>query len=245
MEAEEYTRLAQLENMLWWFDLLHANLFASLDALDISTSGQRCADFGCGTGGFLAKLRQRRPSWSVVGLDGSASALEFARRKYGPFFVGGNVECPPFKGDYFDIVFAIDVLYHRNVDPARMLEAIFRVLKPGGIVILNNPAYEWLRSYHDVFVHTARRYTRKRIAADLNRAGFTVVRCTYWNTILFPLMVLKRKMLPGSPSSSDVEEVQPWLNRLFSLVSLPEPAFMRYGVDLPFGGSVLAVGRKG
>lgn len=245
MEPEEYTRLAQLESRLWWFDLLHSNSFAALDALGLSGPGQKCADFGCGTGGFVARLQKRHPTWSVVGLDKSGSALGFARREHGSFFIDGDVQRPPFRADFFDIVFALDVLYHRDVDPARMLEGIFRVLKPGGVVILNNPAYEWLRSYHDTFVHTARRYTRGRIAADLSQAGFTVVRCTYWNTILFPLMVLKRKILAGSPSRSDVGEVQPWLNRLFSLASLPEPVLIRYGVNLPFGGSVLAVGRKG
>jgi hypothetical protein len=126
-----------------------------------------------------------------------------------------------------------------------MLEGIFTILKPGGIVILNNPAYEWLRSYHDVFVHTARRYTAPRMAADLHRAGFTVLRCTYWNTLLFPFMVLKRKLPTGSASHSDVAAIPSWLNRMFSFVSLPEPLLMRYGVDLPFGGSVLTIGRKG
>ena len=71
----------------------------------------------------------------------------------------GMCQRPPFKADFFDVIFAADVLCHRDVRPVRMLEAIFAVLKPGGIVILNNPAYEWLRSYHDTFVHTARRYT--------------------------------------------------------------------------------------
>jgi hypothetical protein len=124
------------------------------------------------------------------------------------------------------------------------LGGIFAALKPGGVVILNNPAYEWLRSYHDAFVHSARRYTKTGVAAELATAGFTVARCTYWNTILFPLMVIKRKLPAGSASGSDVEEVPAWLNRLFSLVSLPEPVFMRYGINLPFGGSVLAIGRK-
>ena len=58
-------------------------------------------------------------------------------------------------------------------------------------------------------------------------------------------MVLKRKLLPGSESRSDVEEVPALLNRMLSLVSLPEPVLVRYGVNLPFGGSVLAIGRKG
>jgi ubiquinone/menaquinone biosynthesis C-methylase UbiE len=244
MEADEYRRLAQEESALWWFGLLHRSLFAALDCLVLPQSGLKCADFGCGTGGFVAKLRKRFPTWSVVGLDKSEAALQLARQHHGPYFVLGDAQSPPFKAELFDVVFAADVLYHRGVEPARMLQAIFAVLKPGGVVILNNPAYEWLRSYHDTFVHTARRYTSGRIASDLSDAGFTVVRCTYWNTVLFPLMVLKRKILTGAASRSDVGEVQRWLNRLFSLLSLPEPALIQYGVNLPFGGSVLAVGRK-
>ena len=245
MEADEYTQLAQQESVLWWFGLLHRNLFASLDSVDLSGPELKCADFGCGTGGLVAKMRERFPAWALVGLDKSTAALEFARRNHGPYFIRADVQRPPFKVNSFDIVFAVDLMYHRDVQPARMLEAVFAILKPGGIVVLNNPAYEWLRSYHDTFVHTARRYTTGRVAADLTKAGFTVVRCTYWNTILFPLMVLKRKLLTGSASRSDVDEVSPWLNWMFSLASLPEATLLRYGINLPFGGSILAIGRKG
>jgi SAM-dependent methyltransferase len=244
MEVDEYTRLAQQENIHWWFGLLHRNLLASLEALGPSEQALKCGDFGCGTGGLVSELRKRFPTWFVVGLDKSSPALEFAHRSHGPGFVCGDVQRPPFKAEFFDIIFAADVLYHRDVQPARMLEGIFAALKPGGIVILNNPAYEWLRSYHDTFVHTARRYTTGSIAVDLAQAGFTVVRCTYWNAILFPLMVLKRKLLTGAASHSDVDDVPRWLNWVLALVSLPEVALMRYGINLPFGGSVLAIGRK-
>jgi SAM-dependent methyltransferase len=244
MEADEYTRLAQQESLLWWFGLLHRNLFASLDALGLSKPGLKCADFGCGTGGFVAKLQKRFPTWSVVGLDRSQAAVKFARQNHGPYFVSGDVQQPPFPANSFDVVFSIDVMCTREVEPERMLKGIFTILKPGGFVILNNPAYEWLRSYHDVFVHSARRYTTDGVAADLASAGFTVARCTYWNTILFPLMVLKRKVLTGSASHSDVAEIPNTLNWMLSLVSLPEPALMRYGINLPFGGSVLSIGRK-
>jgi hypothetical protein len=61
---------------------------------------------------------------------------------------------------------------------------------------------------------------------------------------MFPLMVLKRKFLGGSMSGSDVNAIPLWLNRLFSWASLPEPVLIRYGVNLPFGGSVLVIGRK-
>ena len=245
MEADEYLRMAQQETVLWWFHLLHENLFAALDSLGIPLGGDlNCADFGCGTGGFVAKLRERFPTWRVVGLDKSQAALKFARLNRGPCFVCADVGRPPLRPNAFDVVFAADVMCHRDVEPASMLKAVHAVLKPGGIVILNNPAYEWLRSYHDAFVHTGRRYTTDRVAAELAQAGFTVARCTYWNTVLFPLMVLKRKLLTGSASRSDVDQIPAWLNRLLLFVSLPEPALMRYGASFPFGGSVLAVGRK-
>jgi SAM-dependent methyltransferase len=245
MEADEYRRLAEQESALWWFDLLHRNLFASLRSLGLSSQGLKCADFGCGTGGFVGQLRHRFPTWSIIGLDKSDTALAFARRTYGPGFILGDAQRPPFRSESFDIIFAVDVLYHRDVQPSLMLKAIFAALRPGGIVVLNNPAYEWLRSYHDVFVHTGRRYTAASISTSLVEVGFTVVRCTYWNTVLFPLMVLKRKLLAGSMSHSDVDSVPLWLNRLFSWASLPEPELIRYGINLPFGGSILAIGRKG
>ena len=244
MEADEYTRLAQQEDIHWWFGLLHRNLFAALDFLALSGPGLRCADFGCGTGGLIAELRNRFPTWSIFGVDRSTAAIELARQKHGSNFVIGDVQCPPFKADLFDIIFSMDVMCHREVQSARMLKGIFAALKPGGVVILNNPAYEWLRSYHDAFVHTARRYTICGVADDLAEAGFTVMRCTYSNTILFPLMVIKRKLLTGSASRSDVDDVPFWLNRLLELVSLPEAILIRRGIYLPFGGSVLAIGRK-
>jgi len=244
MEADEYTRLAQQENVLWWFGLLRRNLFAVIDGLNLSAPGLKCADFGCGTGGFVAKLQERFPTWSVIGLDKSRSALEFARQNHGAHFVRGDVQTPPFKAGSLDLIISVDVMYSREVEPRRMLEGAFAALKPGGIVIVNNPAYQWLHSYHDVFVNTARRYTARRIAEELNEAGFTVARCTYWNTVLFPLMVLKRKVLAGSATHSDVAEIPDWLNGIFTLLSLPEPVLMRYGANLPFGGSVLAIGRK-
>ena len=72
MEADEYRRLAQQESVLWWFGLLHRNLFAALGSLGLSVPGLTCGDFGCGTGGFVAKLPKRFPRWSVVSLDKSS-----------------------------------------------------------------------------------------------------------------------------------------------------------------------------
>ena len=104
------------------------------------------------------------PAWFVVGLDKSKVDIVIrAAIVMGQTFRRRRCPKPAFQVETFDIVFAIDVMYHRDVEPTKMLQAIFSVLKPGGIVVLNNPAYEWLRSYHDVFVHAARRYTAKGV----------------------------------------------------------------------------------
>ena len=89
--------------------------------LDLSQPGLKCADFGCGTGGLVAELRKRYPTWFVVGLDRSKAALEFARQNYGFDFICGDVQQPPFKAALFDVIFAVDVMYHRDVQPERML----------------------------------------------------------------------------------------------------------------------------
>ena len=106
------------------------------------------------------------------------------------------------------------MLCHRHVDPTASLNEAMRCLVPGGIIVLNLPAYQWLYSAHDVEVHTARRFTLQGARRMLEDAGFTEVYATYWNTFLFPLMVLQRQL--GLKSTSDLPG---FLNALFKLVT--------------------------
>ena len=243
METDEYTRLAEQEDRLWWFQVLRRNLFAIFDRVGLETT-LRCLDLGSGTGGLVASLRDRYPKWDIYGMDRSSAALRYASQKFGRLFCGGDAAMLSFRDRSFDLVISIDVLCVREVNDKRMLAECFRVLAPGGLLILNNPAYDWMFSYHDRFVHTARRYTRRRIVRDLQAAGLEPVLTSYWNTILFPLMVLKRKVFTFGADKSDVHETPSLMNRAFSFVARPEAICLRCGVSLPFGGSVLAVARK-
>lgn len=71
--------------------------------------------------------------------------------------------------------------------------------------------------------------------------GFGRIRTTYWNTLLFPLMVARR-LLPGG--GSEVGLLPAPLERLFDAVASFESALLRSGLRLPFGGSILAVGTR-
>jgi len=136
------------------------------------------------------------------------------------------------------------VLCHRSVDQAQALADLYRSLAPGGVLMLNLPAYDWMFSAHDRAVHTARRYTAGRIRTRLRAVGFAQVRTTYWNSLLFPLMVLRRKVLKTEGAASDVALLPAPVEFLFRSVMRIENFLLRCGIALPFGGSVLAVAIK-
>jgi len=125
-----------------------------------------------------------------------------------------------------------------------MLAEARRCLRPGGMLILNLPAYAWMASAHDAAVHGARRYTRGGIRRLLLAAGFEPLWISYWNTLLFPLMVLRRKLFASGGAASDVMEYPAAMELFFRAVLWLEYGLLSLGLALPFGGSVMALARK-
>jgi SAM-dependent methyltransferase len=119
-----------------------------------------------------------------------------------------------------------------------------RTLKPGGILVLTMPAYQWMYSYHDREVGNVRRYSRREVAAMMKVAGLAVVDDTYWNMLPFPLAVLRRKLLPPTKSTSDVHLFPPVVERMFNGLMALEHSWLGRGGRLPFGNSVLTVAKK-
>src|SRR5262249_17386686 len=117
-----------------------------------------------------------------------------------------------------------------------------RCLAAGGVLILNLPAYRWMMSRHDAAVYNVRRYTRASVLALLRAAGFRPIYASYWNMLLFPLMVLTRKLLPGG--GGDVRGQPGWIEAIGRAATSAERGLPRVGIMLPFGGSVLAVAAK-
>jgi len=244
MEIQEYKAMARLESTLWWFRSLHDKVLNSLGELRDRQDSIALLDAGCETGGLLKQLAIVFPVWSLHGIDASDYAVSIAHKISRARILQGSVTNMPYEPGYFDVIVSLDVMYHQRVDPQRMLAECARILRPGGLLILNLPAYEWLRSYHDEHMQTARRYTLASLATALAKHPFQRLYGTYWNAALFLPLVIKRKLLPARHEGSDVRDISPWLNRLFYAMSSFENSLIRRGIRLPFGNSVFAVYQK-
>ena len=244
MEDQEYDSMARLESTFWWHRSLHDKVISLLRKLLDGNHALELLDVGCGTGGMLRQLERAFPRWRLSGLDVSEKAVSCSLRANHADVVVASANSLPYRDGAFDVLVSLDVMCHDLVCPKRMLCECARVLKPEGIVVLNLPAYRWLRSYHDAHVEQSRRYTIESLKAEVAKGPFECIFATYWNALLFLPMVIRRKVLPGRPSSSDVTDTLPLVNACFTRVMQWETKILRRGYRLPFGSSVLFIGRK-
>jgi hypothetical protein len=120
-----------------------------------------------------------------------------------------------------------------------------RVLRPGGLLFVDVPAYESLTSPDDEAVMTARRFTAPALRRLVESCGFEVLRVTHWTTLLFPAVWAARR-LKLMPSGHDFETTEPTAssrNALLDLAMRLEAALLQR-VPLPFGVSIQCVARK-
>jgi SAM-dependent methyltransferase len=236
---------------MWWFAAAHANLVdlyrrASARSANHEFPAKPLLDAGCGTGGFLSKLAAAYPDRAVIGLDADATAARRARQKSGRPVCVGSVNALPFADASFAAVFSLDVLCHRGVDELTALAEFRRCLTRSGLLILNLPAYQWLLSRHDAAVYNARRYGRGFLHALLHAAGFGPIETSFWNMVLFPVMVITRKLMPsGREPRSDVAVQRPAVERIGRTATAIEAGVLRRGVRLPFGGSLMVAAARG
>ncbi|MBI5766328.1 MAG: class I SAM-dependent methyltransferase [Verrucomicrobia bacterium] len=263
MNADEYLKLAEVEDGLWYFHSLHRHVRRELRAALGGTGGSgekrvggnalHLLDAGCGTGGMILRLRAADPGWKWSGIDFMPLACELARKRCAaPSTGSGQADVDirvasitelPFADGSFDAVVSADVVCQVD-NPEVAAREFFRVLRPGGIVIVNVPAYMWLWSYHDDSCQTKHRYTRPEMAALLGGAGFQVTRLTHLNAIPFPLIWAKRKLFSSANDTSDMKAYPAPIDAAFRAMTAVEHAWLKVGPAWAWGTSVFAVGRK-
>jgi SAM-dependent methyltransferase len=243
LNPEEYRRMADLEGVQWWYAGMRRITRSLLSPFlkEEGARGRRILDAGCGTGWNLQDLSV---FGDTHGIDLSPLAVITTRRRGGRVTQGNVLELP-YPESSFDVVTSFDVLYHGWVkDDAQAVRELARVLKPGGLILAKTPALKILWGAHDEAVHSRHRYTRDELERLLEGAGLRLVRSTYANFLLFPVL-LSRRFLDRilNRHGSDVALLPAPVERLFFGLLAIEAFLVRW-LDLPIGASVFAIARK-
>lgn len=248
MLAAEYNILRHVEDRHWWHAVLRRQVMRALTGASLPPRAH-LLDAGCGTGGMLAFLREKHPHFDLEGVDASELAVRHCQARGLSQVRQASVHDLPYASGTFDVVLSLDVLYHTNVEETRALAEMRRVLRPGGLLVLNLPAFECLRGAHDVAVCGTRRYTACHVRQMLHRHSLNDVMTHYWNAWLFlPLLAWRRmsRRLPEtevSAATSDLILPPAWLNHVLTAVGNLDAWLCRL-LRIPWGSSVFAVARK-
>jgi len=241
MQPEEYGAMFRVEETHWWYQALHRLIFQTLESELPDWHEKEILDAGCGTGSILKQLGNPAKN---VGVDLAPEAVSFCRQRGLTNVQQADICALPFANASFDVVICSSVLYHQWVkDPAVAVRELHRVLRPGGLLLLNVPALRLLHSAHDEAVMTAHRFKKSEIRQLLRDNGFAIRRLTYWTTLLFPLAVIART-LGGSSTGRDFNSAADSVShRLFQQIMALEFRLLKR-TSLPIGVALLAAARK-
>ncbi|HEX9367166.1 MAG TPA: class I SAM-dependent methyltransferase [Vicinamibacterales bacterium] len=202
-------------------------------------------DCGCGTGHNLHMLRKHGRAY---GIDLTWAGLQYARGHGERLVAQASAAQLPFPDARFGLVTSFDVLYGLPDDVERnAIREMFRVLKPGGTLIVNVAALDALRGNHSILSGEVRRYSKRDLRRRLEAAGFLVTHSTYTNFSILPVVAavrLKQRLRGDHVESQEEITVPPApINSVLSGLLAIEAAALRV-VNMPVGSSLLAVAEK-
>ena len=237
-----YRIFFEIQKKHWWFITKKKIVLDMIDRYLTKKDNIRILDIGCGSGLMLNALEEKGQTY---GLDMSNDAIRFSKEIFtGEVRKGLLPDEISYEENFFDLITALDVIEHvdRDVDA---LEVIHSRLATGGKAVITVPAYMFLWTSFDVANEHKRRYTLKELNVKLIQAGFSVEKISYYNTLLFPPVLVVRMLnnLLNRDGSSDVDMPSKLINFILMKIFGFEKYILRF-VNFPFGVSILAVVRK-
>ena len=185
-----------------------------------------------------------RDRGDLVAVDFEREALTlFGERHKSIGLVAADAGSLPLATGAFDAVVCVTVLCHRSIpDPAVVVGELARVVRPGGVLCLWEPGVKRLDRAHDRVTHTGRRFSRRELAGYVTGAGLTLERSTGADPFLVPAAAAKTLVERGEVESDLDHHAGGLRGVLGGLASAERKVIGR--VDLPFGLTVVALGRK-
>lgn len=260
-KPEEYKRMAAVEKNHWWYRVLHERVLAKIKHLPeyavgwdeeadegrggvVLTPISQILDAGCGTGGLMLKMAEK--GIAVFGADVSEYAVNICAER-GLNVIQTDVRNLPQKlaGQTFDAIICNDVLCYFTMDeiPA-IIEGLKTLLKPGGLLIMNNPAFSSFSGNHDVAVGIKTRFKPKELKGIIMNYELLIMHYSCWPFLLSPAIYLTRKLQgkkSGGEAVSDIDMPPRWLNSLLYGICKLEMKLFKHA---PWGSSVFIVAKR-
>jgi len=231
-----------MEDSYWWF-IGRRKVISRLARQYLTGKERKILDWGCGAGGNFKTLSQ---FGEVLGVDSSSQAIAFCKKR----LITNVLELQTIdqlQTDVkFDLLSNFDVLEHIE-DDEQFLRDAHKVLKPGGLILITVPAYMFLWSQLDEILGHVRRYSRSELVRKFEKCGFTIIRASYFITILSPFFILARLLQRTIPSKNTLDDMiiklpKPVNQFLVWLISI-EAQLIRW-INLPFGTSIIVLARR-
>ena len=192
---------ARAEDSHYWFRGLRRHARLLLDQVLEGRRLDRIVDCGAGTGRNLDWLADYG---SAVGFEWSPAGLRMARQ-HNRQVARATVAALPLADASVDLATSFDVLYCLDDATERLaLAEMWRVLKPGGLMLTNVAALDILHGAHSTLTMELRRYTPSRLRSRLTDARFRVERMTftYMTQLPFALAIRGFQRLTGQSAEA-------------------------------------------
>ena len=209
--------------------------------------GDQILDAGAGNGELVRELNAEYSprGMNILGIEYSEEGRRLAHERKGTTLLAGSILDLPLLDETCAVSIALDVLEHVE-DDAKAFSELLRVTRPGGIVIINVPAFMSLWSDWDVSLGHFRRYRKRemQLLMGQHQREIDVLYFDYINAFAFPAIYLYRKVAKVLKLKSRAEDQIPSerINNLM-LDLFIEPAKKRW-FHPPFGVSLFVVLKK-
>jgi len=239
METKVYNMHDEFDEDFWYVkvrnDLIEKTIpYYATDNLNI-------VDMGCGTGRQFDLLAIYGDVYCV---DNNKKAIEACKKRGAEKLIFADVSDTKIKSKSIDYVVALDLIEHLDDDKGFLDEA-YRILKPGGKLILTFPAFKSLWSVDDDMAHHKRRYTKKSFRNLVKSTDFKIKKLSYRyffisipSMFLFLLQKIKRKKVNSLNMSPR------FLNRFLTAIGNFENSLITKNIGMPFGISIFSVLKK-
>lgn len=229
--SEEYERVRYSDEFAsryhkWWAGLMVREVELQPPALDN----------GCGVG-FLLDLLQCEHK---VGIDISSAMASKAASRHGRIVIGNSQELP-FEDNTFGTIFSRGLLHHLPSPEAGVAE-MYRVLKPGGRIVVVDPNESLMTRLPRIFAYRSshfsddhKNFNRKYICSLLEK-HFEIDNVSFFGFLSYPLF--------GFPDILPVSRYLPFKRFTYSVTMSLDAFLSRVPMLRTLGWAIMVTASK-